>query len=263
MAMALAVPSHAKKLVLLAPDKNNQKVIKRYNRYQHRYRVGPHAAVGYTALFGVKTNSVMSTDDVEVNVVKKWVQDVVVNDQDNRFYFVEIKNKCDDTIYIDKGYCFRIYNNGTRYRYFDPNENHADTAKRFIAIPPHSKRNLSDYKAKLINKGKYKELIIDEYPEEFNWNVKAAGVCKGRLNMDEVVSFSENDSPYYRSFLISYSKDRDFSSYSYLTINFYIRQLIGHYLPEYIQKSLEDYNVLRGDKYTIVNSEWARELNPF
>ena len=33
MAMAVAMPSSAKKLVFLAPDKDNQKVIKRYNRY--------------------------------------------------------------------------------------------------------------------------------------------------------------------------------------------------------------------------------------
>ena len=51
----------------------------------------------------------MSTDEAEVNVVKRWVQDVAVNDRDNRLFFVEIKNKSDDTIYIDKGYCFRIY----------------------------------------------------------------------------------------------------------------------------------------------------------
>lgn len=118
----------------------------------------------------MRANSVMSTDEVEVNVVKRWVQDAAVNDRDNRLFFVEIKNKTGDTLYIDKHYCFRIYNNGRRYRYYDPYRDHADPAKRFIAIPPHSKRNLSDYKAELINKGKYNELNILDYPEEFYWN---------------------------------------------------------------------------------------------
>ena len=232
MAMVMSAPSHAKKLVFLAPDNNNQKVIKRYNRYKHRHRVSPYRSQGYTAIFGVRSNSVMSTDEVEVNVIKKWVQDVAVTDQDNRLFFVEIKNKTRDTIYIDKGYCFRIYNNGKRYRYFDPNTVETDEIQRFIAIPPHSKRYLSDYKAVLINKGKYKEVKIIDYPEEFDWNARSAGVYKGYLHQYEVRSFSEDHSPYYRSFLISYSKDRDFSEYSYLIINFYMRQLIGSFFPE-------------------------------
>ena len=93
VAMAVAGPSYAKKLVFLAPNDNNQKVIKRYNRYKHRPRYMGGFAMGYTAVFGVRSNSVMSTDEVEVNVVKRWVQDAAVNDQDNRLFFIEIKNK--------------------------------------------------------------------------------------------------------------------------------------------------------------------------
>ena len=263
MAMAVAMPSSAKKLVFLAPDKDNQKVIKRYNRYKHRHRSSPHRSVGYTAVFGVRTNSVMSTDEVEVNVVKRWVQDVAVNDQDNRLFFVEIKNKSDDTIYIDKGYCFRIYNNGKRHRYYDP-DIEEDEAKRFIAIPPHAKRNLSDYKAKLVNRGKYKELIIIDYPEEFDWNAKSAGVYKGYLHVDEVRSFSEENSPYYRSFLIPYSKDKGFSEYSYMIINFYMRQLIGSFYPEVYQGYFRsDFDRIGGDKYTITSCEWVGEHDPY
>jgi hypothetical protein len=263
MAMVMTLPSFAKKLVIIAPDHNNQKVIKRYNRYKHRDRFMSGAAQGYTAVFGVRTNSVMSTDDVEVNVVKKWVQDAAVNDQDNCLYFVEIKNKSDDTVYIDKGYCFRIYNNGSRYRYFDPKKELANSAKRFIVIPPHSKRNLSDYKAELINKGKYRELKIVDYPEEFYWTGKSAGVFKGRLNVGEVLSFSEDTSPYYRSFLITYSKEKEFSEYSYLTINLYMRQLIGAYFPERYQGCFySDFSLIGGDKYTITSSEWVGEIRP-
>lgn len=263
MAMAVAMPSSAKKLVFLAPDKDNQKVIKRYNRYKHRHRSSPHRSMGYTAVFGVRTNSVMSTDEVEVNVVKRWVQDAAVNDQDNRLFFVEIKNKCDDTIYIDKGYCFRIYNNGKRYRYYDP-DLEEDETKRFITIPPHAKKNLSDYKAKLVNRGKYKELIIIDYPEEFDWNAKSAGVYKGYLHVDEVRSFSEENSPYYRSFLIPYSKDKGFSEYSYMIINFYMRQLIGSFYPEVYQGYFRsDFDRIGGDKYTITSCEWVGEHDPY
>ena len=264
MAMVVSLPSHAKKLVFLAPDNNNQKVIKRYNRYKHRHNSLPTRSQGYTAIFGVRTNSVMSTDEAEVNVVKKWVPDVAVNDQDNCLFFVEIKNKTDDTIYVDKGYCFRIYNNGRRYRYYDPNIELPDSAKRYIAIPPHSKRNLSDYKAVLVDKGKYKELKIIDYPEEFDWTAQSAGVYKGYLHEDEVRTFTEDNSPYYRSFLISYSKDKTFSEYSYMIINFYMRQLIGSFYPELYKGTFgSDFSRIGGDKYTITSCEWVGEHDPF
>jgi len=260
MAMAVSAPLYAKKLVYVGPDNKNPKVIKRYNRYNHGYDIMPDESIGYTAVFGVRTNSVMSTDDVEVNVVKKWVRDAVINDRNNRFYFVEIKNKCDDTIYIDKGYCFRIYNNGSRHRYFDLNKKHADPTQRIIAIPPHSKRNLSDYKVELIDKGKYKEMKVIDYPEEFNWDPKSAGVYKGRLRQNEVITFSEDSAPYYRSFLISYSKDENFSEYSYLTINCYMRQLIGCFLPEHFLESSNAFVRYGDDQYNIMNSEWVRDI---
>lgn len=263
MAAAVAAPSYAKKLVYLGADKDNQKVIKRYNRYRHKPRFYPGASMGYTAVFGVRANSVMSTEEAEVNVVKRWVQDAVINDQDNRLYFLEIKNKTNDTLYIDKHYCFRVYNNGKRYRYFDPDRDYDETSKRFIAIPPHSKRNLSDYKAELINRGKYKELKIIDYPEEFDWNAKSAGIYKGRLSIDEVETFSEENSPYYRTFLIAYSKQRDFSEYSFLTINMYMRQLIGNYFPEVYQGVFySDFDRIGGDKYTITSCDWVEENIP-
>ena len=127
-ATVLSVPLHAQKMVFAAPDKNNQKVVKRYNCYSHNWGYPDMGgrAVGYTAVFGVKQNSIMSTDDVEVNVVKRWVQDAAVNDLENRMYFIEIKNKSDKTLYIDKSHCYRIYHDGTRYCYYDPERD--DTA---------------------------------------------------------------------------------------------------------------------------------------
>lgn len=258
MAMALSVTSYAQKMDFLGPDKNNQKVIERYNRYYHR-GFSPHTSgipVGYTAVFGVRRNSIMSTDDVEVNVVKKWVQDATIDDMENRMYFIEIKNKSDQTLYIDKSRCYRVYHNGTKYCYFDPERDDTSSAKRIIAIPPHKKKNLCDYHAELINKEKYLELKIIDYPEDFHWDAKTAKVCEGFLSADEVRSFSEDKSPYYRSFVISYSKDEHFSTYSLLTINFYMRQLIGRFYPElYRDKNI--FNLFGGDQYTITNCEYG------
>ena len=258
VAITVSAASYAQTMVYMQPDKNNKKVIKRYNSYSHRW-IGPYSsarAVGYTAVFGVRSNSVMSTDDVEVNVVKRWVQDAAVNDMENRMYFVEIKNKSDKTIYIDKSHCYKVYHGGTKYCYFDPERDDTSYIHRIIAIPPHAKRNLSDYHAILVKKGKFPELKIIDYPEDFHWDTKVAGVCEGFLNDFEVRLFTEDKSPYYRTFVIAYSKEEDFSTYSLLTINFYIRQLIGHFYPE-LYSDNDIFDLLGGDQYTITNCEYG------
>ena len=258
MAMSVTVPMLAQKLVTATPDKNNQKVIKRYNCYSHRQSYPGEAAraVGFTAVFGVKKNSVMSTDDVEVNVVKRWVQDAVIDDMENRMYFIEIKNKSDQTLYIDKSRSFRIYHDSTRYCYFVPERDDTSYLQRVIAIPPHKKKNLSDYHAVVINNGKYPEVKIIDYPEDFHWDAKAAGICEGYMADYEVRQFTEDNSPYYRSFEIAYSKDEDFSTYSLLIIHFYMRQLIGCFYPE-LYRDNDIFDMLGGDQYTITNCEYG------
>ena len=258
MAMTLSSALYAQTMIFAAPDKNNQKVVKRYNCYSHKWGY-PHMsgrAIGYTAVFGVRTNSIMSTDDVVVNVVKRWVQDAAINDMENRMYFVEIKNKSDKTIYIDKSHCYRVYQSGKKYCYYDPERDDTSHINRVIAIPPHSKKNLSDYRAILTKKKQYSELKIIDYPEDFNWDARVAGICEGYLGDYEVRLFTEDNSPYYRSFVITYSKDEDFSTYSLLTINFYMRQLIGCYFPE-LYRDNDIFDRLGGDQYTITNCEYG------
>ena len=258
MAMTMSVTLYAQTVVDATPDKNNQKVIRRYNNYSHRgyYSEQSARAVGYTAVFGVKKNSVMSTDDVEVNVVKRWVQDAAVDDMENRMYFVEIKNKSDKTLYIDKERCYRIYHDSTKYCYYDPERDDTTQIHRVIAIPPHAKKNLSDYRAIVTKKGRFPEVKIIDYPEDFHWDAKAAGICEGYLADYEVRLFTEDNSPYYRSFVIAYSKDEDFSTYSLLTINFYMRQLIGCYYPE-LYRDNDIFDRLGADQYTITNCEYG------
>ena len=258
MAMTMTVASYAQEMISATPDKNNKKIINRYNSYHHRnyYSNSSARPVGFTAVFGVRTNSVMSTDDVEVNVVKRWVQDAAVDDMENRLYFVEIKNKSDKTLYIDRGRSYRVYHDGTKYCYYDPERDDTTLTQRIIAIPPHKTKNLSDYRAIVKKVGKYPEVKIIDYPEDFNWDAKAAGIYEGFLNEYEVRSFAEDKSPYYRSFVITYSKDEDLSTCSFLTINFYMRQLIGCYYPE-LYRDNDIFDRLGATKYTITNCEYG------
>ena len=243
-------------MVFMPPDKNNEKIIKRYNRYHYRpnslYEMtGPFGSNSFTAIFGVNSNSIMSNDDVEVNVLKKWVDNPIYNDKEERYYFIEIKNKTNQTIYIDKGYSFRIYNNSFKMPYYDVSlQSDSCSGKRYITIPPHAKRHLTDY---LWEKRNSNYAEITEYPEDFEWSPLAARVHKGFLRYEEARRFTEANSPYHRSFLITYSKDEDFSTYSMLMINFYLRELIGIYYPELYKDDFSDRRLYGADEYTITN----------
>ena len=251
----------AQKMVYVGPDKNNQKVIRRYNRCH--YRLTPAQTLlshsgkskDFTAIFGVKTNSLMSNDDVEINFLKKWVDNPIYNDKEDRVYFVEIKNKTSDTIFIDRSRCFRMDSDGSRYCYYDSlKRQDANSTKKMIAIPPHGKRNLTDYRWVKHEEGNYVEIV--EYPEEFLWNLNAAGMYEGFVNYDEVKYFTEENSPYHRTFLIAYSKQPDFSTYSLATINFYIREIIGWRYSEVIRDDIKEISRTRltGEyKYSITS----------
>lgn len=123
-----------------------------------------------------------------------------------------------------------------------------------MAIPPHAKRNLTDYRWVKREGSNYAEIL--EYPEEFLWNLDAAGMYEGFVCYDEVKTFTENNSPYYRSFLITYSKQADFATYSLATINCYIREIIGWRYSESIKENVRivaESRLTGEDKYCITN----------
>ena len=249
----------SEKMVYVGPDKKNQKVIDRYNRCHYRASLGQtlyrRKSKDFTAIFGVKPNSLMSNDDIEINFLKKWVDNPIYNDKEDRVYFVQIKNKTSDTIYIDRSRCFRTDSDGSKYCYYDSTKcADALSVQRMIAIPPHSKRNLTDYRWVKRKESNYVEIV--EYPEEFLWNLDAAGMYEGYVCYEEVKTFTENNSPYYRSFLIPYSKQADFATYSLATIHFYIREIIGWRYPESIKENIRIVSESRltgEDKYSITS----------
>lgn len=252
----------SQKLVYIGPDKYNQKVIKRYNRCHYNVNLHQISVVNslkskhLTAIFGVRTNSLMSNDDIEINFLKKRIQNPIYNDKEDRVYFVVIRNKTDQTIYIDRSHCFRIDSDGSKYCYFDPNNKvDKESRKKMIAIPPHAKKNLTDYRWEKSKKGNYIEII--EYPEEFLWNTDAAKMYEGYVNFGEAKRFTEEDSPYYRSFLIAYSKQEDFATYSLAMINFYMKEVVGLYYPEnYEYNSIQNFYIKGDDRYSITS--WTR-----
>ncbi len=251
----------SRKMIDKEPDKNNQKVISRYNRYYFNSNIAPGFMQSpppsrwcYTAIFGVNPNSTMSNEDIEVNVVKNWVANPVYNDQEDRVYFIVIKNKTRKALYIDKGYCFKVFNDGSRKPYYDlQHQTDSNQQQRYIVIPPRSKKNLTDYRWDMSKSVNYPEIL--EYPEDFQWSAAEANVGKGFVENGGEISFTENTSLYHRSFLITYSDEKDFSTYSMVKINFYIRQIIGIYYPELNKDYKLNNSIHNADEHTITSCE--------
>lgn len=265
-------------LIKKIPDGRNSEIIKSYNviyqpskMVETKNKAADHALV----IFGVKEKSILSNDDIEIELIWKEASNPWDNKKTEKFCIC-IKNKTDKTIYIDKGNCFNIDEKGESHSYYDISQQTTVTngsqsgislglgsvanvlgiggaigtlaggvgvgggnsssvsttyvVQRIIAIPPHGKKNLTEYnyvntrKASMFNSGPLYRIIEDIESFGFiSYNV----VKKGIVNKGQMKSFGENELPWKREYYVTYSTDANFVSYSTLNFELYIHELIG------------------------------------
>lgn len=113
--------------------------------------------------------------------------------------------------------------------------------QRVIAIAPHSKRKLCEGKKIQVSKHPWKIRFIDPR-EDFrsydtssdgsynNWHLYASqfGFKKGDVKKGQVLTFDENNTPYQREYMLTYSNDENFSTYSTVNFTLYLRHAYGH-----------------------------------
>ena len=205
----------------------------------------------------------MSTDEVEVRIVPKIIEEHVWGEL---YYYLryglEIKNKTDKLLYIDLANSFRIDNKGISESYYKQESTTVSNGSssgaglnlgavssalgiggtlgtlasgttvggssqgavsttysnnRVLTIAPHSKQFLTEHKEVHVKKDNYIVLSDIEH-----YTFIMSGVPK-----NAVESFTENESPLTTKNLITYSTSADFSNYSSLKINLYVRRIIG------------------------------------
>ena len=256
-------------------DARNADLIALYNRkYEPSDKIGKSnkRANRILVLMGVKSSSLLSNEDVEIQIVSKKMEGPYY---DYWCQALNIFNKTNKTIYIDKGNCFRISSDAQPYCYYDSSEQMtvsfgksggasvglggvADalgvgggigkivggvsigggssssvsttySQQRVIAIPANSSRYLTNDKWVLVNKTTDKHQLVESM-ERFHFKyVKSEdiGIKKGNINIGEVLTFRENDLPWNRRYIITYSTDENFTNYSSLSAEFYIKEIIG------------------------------------
>lgn len=125
------------------------------------------------------------------------------------------------------------------------------TPQRFLIIPPNAKQNLTKEKAVYVkgsasiwSTAEYKLLEQEEsfnfkelhasriYYESFSLemgepNPSELRLPKGLVKMGEVLEYNETNSPYSRDYIITYSTEENFRTYSSLKAKVYLREIIG------------------------------------
>ena len=269
-------------------DARNAEILGLHNRIYNLptiYQKKNSLTSQYLLFLGVKASSIMSNDDLEMTFVKDNMRSPYSGNY--TIYHIKLTNKTDRTIYIDKGNCFRLYNNGEFFCYFDNSEQTTVTLgggsgaslgigsvasamgiggtvgqlangvsvgggtshsvsttysqQRIIAIPPHGTRNLTDekwVKTKNENLLSVAEYDLVEEAECFNearvlvhHNIPNPqfDLEDDLVNKGEVLIYKEDESPWKQEYIITYSFDETFSTYSSLNAELYLHEILGWY----------------------------------
>ena len=268
-------------MIKKSADANNERIINQHNVIHPNFdgkSASSKACTSCTVKYGIKSSSIMSNEDIEMEFVRKIATGYDYDDE--LCYFINIRNKTERVLYIDKGNCFKVYNDGYSFCYFDASmqttvnngggsggsvnigslagalgiggtigqiasgvnvgggtSSSVSTtyaSQRFIAIPPHGNKYLTEY----IWGGEGKRRTCVESPEDFsllwlwrdNHECKSTveiGLRRGIVNKNGTRVFNENELPWKREYFITYSTDANFSSYSALHAELYIQEIIG------------------------------------
>ena len=93
--------------------------------------------------------------------------------------------------------------------------------QRILAIPPHTKKDLTEFKQVHIKKDQYK--TISDL-EEYGFFLKS---LRGKLKQNSYIEYTESETPYTAKYYILYSTSQDFSKYSILNAHLYARYVVG------------------------------------
>lgn len=252
-----------------AAAENNQSIIDKYNVPIHFAQTKPKDKKSdlYFPIMAMSESSIASTDELELNIVPTRVWESGYFSGYKFKYTIELKNKSDKTIYIDLANSFKIYCDETSDSFYNSetktiskgsgtavgmgigllgvganNQSAVSTtyaSDRILAIPPHSTKDLNEYKRVHIKKDEYVTISdLEEYALTLRPGMQ-------RPNKNGYVSYTEENSPYTREYIITYSTSQDFSEYSSLNVKLYARYIYGGWIGSFLPLSASFKNALR------------------
>ena len=254
-------------VVDVSPAEDNAMRIALYNnsiRSRKNETPGKFAA-RYTYKFGVASNSVLSSEDLDISIVLNgngngsWY---------NAPYLIKIRNKTDGFIYIDLANCFKIYPDGSYRCYYDTKQTTissgtgsgvslglgavanafdiggiAGTLANGLAVGTGSSKSASTTYAqnriltvppmatanltekKSDGTGRNWRLITNS--ESFYIDANDEWLPKRSVPKNGSISYSVKESPYTLKYVVVYSKDAQFSEIKRNTFELYVQQVLG------------------------------------
>lgn len=241
------------------PDANNAALIKKYNpEVQFNLKPKNGKSKQFFTVMGMEESSVLSNGDVEMRIVRK-----APNAQYDWFvlrYYIEIYNKTDGIIYIDKGNSFRSVN-GNAVPFYDTKQVSMTSGGGSgvsvglgsiagalgvdgilgqiaggVSVGGGTSSSVSTTYAQqrvvaipphgsvYMSEAKWtsnnKEQISEA--EEFHISYKGSPVRKGH-----VVEFNVDNSPCKYKYFITYSTTSDFKNYSTVNADLYAKYVVG------------------------------------
>lgn len=255
------------KYIVKSPAANNAKLVRKYKpEIRITTKHSEKTSKWIFPVMAVTDSSILSTEDIEVSIVPVTVCD---QDQIETYllrYYIKIKNKTNNTIYIDRANTFRVYTDGTYTTYFDANQINITKGKSsnigislggvasvlgiggtagtlanstFIGGSSQNavSRSYSQQRVLAIpphttaNLSEYKQAHVkgkhyENISDAEFWGFYWFGQ-KGKIKKGECIHYDEDESPYKNQYYITYSSREDFSSYSTLNFKVYARYVIG------------------------------------
>lgn len=263
------------KYIAKSPAANNVELIRKYKpEIRVTTKLSEKPSKWFFPIMAVADSSVLSNEDIEVSIIP-----VTVCDQDQTAtyllrYYLEIKNKTNNTIYIDKANTFRVYTDGSYKTYFDATQINittgrssgiginlggianvlgiggtvgtlanstsvGGTSQNAVAKTYSQQRIIAIPPHATANLSEYKqEHVKGKHYEDISdaefWKFYLHDQ-RGFVKKGECIHYSEAESPYANKYYITYSSDADFSSYSTLSFKIYARYVIGEFWSSVLQ----------------------------
>lgn len=267
-------------------DENNKKLIELYNQ---KYRItglksdDKPAHYGFCVM-GVSDYSILSNEDIEIRFVQCNPQLLGNNWAGYQTHFIlnpfyiEVLNKTQQTLYIDLGNCFRIYEDGNYTVYFDAQETTiTEGNNRGMGLALGSISNILGIggtvgnlmsglsvgggKLSAISKTYAKQRILaipplaknaiskNEYVQvkkyEFEHTSEAelfTFYLPRKILRGEEVNYTLENSPYKVDYLLTYSNSESFSNYKNIKFGIYINKIVGTYQNDIIDPKAKSEN---------------------
>ncbi len=238
-------------LIEKAPAANNKELIDRYNAEVKviQEKTGKDAKY-YLPILAVSESSILSNEDIEISIIPTIVYDFSYGTNVYLQYYIEFKNKTNNTIYIDKANTFRVSENGKYYAYYNAQQTNITSGntigvggtlsssiavggssqnmvtdsyieQRILAIPPYAKANLTEFEQRHIKGNRWKTISDIEYYDLGEISKR------GFIKEGESDFYDEDNTPYSKKYHITYSKGQNFSSYSILQFKLYVYRIVG------------------------------------